>query len=142
MFVRGQCRLCYFPRLFPIDGAVTGVIVAWLRRLVRGEYGLACTYWLGWGLCGGMAVIPLLLFLVAADAIDSVVAKALAWVCGIAIYGGYNALAMIGVWRAANAHAGWRICAVWAKVNVGLACMGFPVLALVLAVVLVFPPAS
>ena len=140
MFVRGQCRLCYFPRLFPIDGAVTGVIVAWLRRLVRGEYGLACTYWLGWWVGGGLAIVPLVLFVVAAHAIDSVVAMVLAWVCGIAIYGGYNTLATIGVWRAANAHAGWRVSAIWAKVNVGLAWIVFP--GLLFFVLLVFTAAG
>ena len=111
---------------------------SWLRRLARGEYGLRRTYWLGWGLGGSVAIVPLFLLAVAAGAIDSAVALALAWVCGLAIYGGYNALAMIGVWRAADAHTGWRGWAIWAKLNVGLACIGLAITALSLPFVLVF----
>lgn len=110
--------------------AVTGQTVTWLHRMVRGEYGLRRTCWLGWWLGGGISATPLVLLMVAARAIDSAIAMALAWVCGIAIYGGYNALAMIGVWRAADAYAGWRGWAIWAKLNVGCACIGLAVLAL------------
>ncbi len=110
--------------------AVKGGTVTWLHRMARGEYGLGGTYWLGWGLGGGISATPLVLLMVAAHAIDSAVAMALAWVCGVAIYGGYNALAMIGVWRAADAYAGWRGWAIWAKVNVASGCIGLAVLAL------------
>ena len=117
--------------------SVVGANASWLRRLARGEYGLRRTYWLGWGLGGGIASAPIVLLAVAAEAIGSVVAMALACVCGIAIYGGYNALAMIGVWRAADAHPGWRGWAIWAKANVGLACIGLTIAALGLPFVLV-----
>ena len=110
--------------------AVKGGTVTWLHRMMRGEYGLGGTYWLGWGLGGGISATPLVLLMVAAQAIDSAVAMALAWICGVAIYGGYNALAMIGVWRAADAYRGWRGWAIWAKVNVGWASIGLAALAL------------
>lgn len=113
---------------------------AWLRRFVCGEYGLSRTYWLGWWLGGAVAILPLVLFMVGAEAVDSAVAVALALTLGLGIYGGYNALAMIGIWRAADAYRGWRGWAVWAKLNVGLAWIGLSVLALGLAFALASLP--
>ena len=116
---------------------MAGMRDTWLHRLVRGEYGLARTYWIGWWLGDVGAALPLFLMMFVAVILQSGTGTALAWVCGFLIYGAYNVVAMIGVWRAADAYRGWRGWAIWAKVNIGLACIGLAFLAVCLPFVFV-----
>ena len=116
---------------------MAGQANTWLHRLVRGDYGLPRTYWVGWWLGELIAAVPLFLFMFVAIVLQSATSAALALVCGFLIYAAYNALAMIGVWRAADAYRGWRGWAIWAKVNVGLACVGFAYLAICIPIVFV-----
>lgn len=85
-------------------GATGGpTILSDLKRLARGEVGLGAAFF-GWLILGGIlvngATTALNLILVTRDL------PLLGLVVGYAISVPYNLLAMIGVWRAADAHDG------------------------------------
>lgn len=106
-------------------------MIAFLARLGRGEFGLAKTYWLGWFLSDLAWLIPVaVVALIGYSAGPMVGGITLALL--FVMYLAYNALVIVGVWRAAGEYQGWRGWAVWAKLNIGLAGVGFVVAAGVL----------
>lgn len=107
----------------------------WLHRLARGEYGLRRTYWLGWWLGNTAAIVFVTLLIMGAATVNTHLAVALAWACGMAVYLGYNVLAMIGIWRAAGDYPGWGGWAIWARINVGFAWLGLAYLAVCIPIV-------
>ena len=106
-------------------------MIAFLVRLGRGEFGLSKTYWFGWFLSDLAWLIPAAVVALIGYAAGPVVGGA-TLAALIAMYLAYNALVIVGVWRAAGEYQGWRGWAVWARFNVGLAGLGLVLVAGVL----------
>ena len=117
-------------------GLESGKVIAFLTRLGRGEFGLCKTYWFGWFLSDLAWLVPASIVALIGYATGPMVGASTLAVL-IAMYLAYNVLVMVGVWRAAGGYQGWRGWAVWAKLNIGLAGLGFVVAAGVLLLRLV-----
>lgn len=76
-------------------------------KLINGDLGLAKTYWI-FGVLGGSVIST------ASGFIDSIAAL----VVYIAIHAAYNAVVMLGVWKAAKKYQGRKIWATLAQVMV------------------------
>ena len=109
----------------------SGNMIAFLTRLGRGEFGLAKTYWFGWFLSDLAWLVPASIVAFIGYAAGPMVGASTLAIL-LAMYLAYNVLVMVGVWRAAGEYQGWRGWAVWAKLNIGLAGVGFVVAAGVL----------
>jgi hypothetical protein len=82
-----------------------------LRRVWRGDYGLAAAFWLFYGL-GGFAIMIVGSIALLAARLAGVPAVGVVLVAGVAI--SYFVLVAVGVWRSAGRHSGvfgWAVAA-------------------------------
>lgn len=85
---------------------------AFFRALIRGDFGLAKTYWL-YGVAAGYAFNGLM----------SVVTSRTMLAGIIFVYVAYSIPVLIGIWRAANRYQGPRVWPVLAKVGTVVGCL-------------------
>jgi DNA-binding helix-hairpin-helix protein with protein kinase domain len=95
------------------NSSISGQSSNFFVKLMRGDFGLARTYW---GLGAGVGTIVNILF----DFLESNISDALFGLIGLA-YIAYIVMWFIGVWRASNRYTGPRIWSILAKIIVIIA---------------------